>query len=147
MIKIEASGDGYLIRGKEISQKTYEYFKDDSDLLEQHVTQYEDDSVPEEISIGIHDDCATWIENNRNIIPDSANRNNTTYEVQNNFIENTDDIYKDFPDVSKFLQDIYDICRKGNYIESEDGDYGSIPSFYCSINIGDWDNSYVLIQK
>jgi hypothetical protein len=35
----------------------------------------------------------------------------------------------------------------GNYIESEDGDYGSIPSFYCSINIGDWDNSYVLIQK
>jgi hypothetical protein len=55
--------------------------------------------------------------------------------------------YKDFPDVSKFLQDIYDICRKGNYIESEDGDYGSIPSFYCSINIGDWDNSYVLIQK
>ena len=57
MIKIEASGDGYLIRGKEISQKTYEHFKDDSDLLEQHVTQYEDDSVPEEISIGIHDDC------------------------------------------------------------------------------------------
>ena len=57
MIKIEASGDGYLIRGKEISQKTYEHFKDDNDLLEQHVTQYEDDSVPEEISIGIHDDC------------------------------------------------------------------------------------------
>jgi hypothetical protein len=57
MIKIEASGDGYLIRGKEISQKTYEHFKDDSDLLEQHVTQYEDDTIPEEISIGIHDDC------------------------------------------------------------------------------------------
>ena len=57
MIKIEASGDGYLIRGKEISQKIYEHFKDDNDLLEHHVTQYEDDSIPEEISIGIHDDC------------------------------------------------------------------------------------------
>ena len=55
MIKIEASGDGYLIRGKEISKQTYEHFKDDGDLLEQHVTQYEDDSVPEEISIGIHE--------------------------------------------------------------------------------------------
>jgi len=57
MIKIEASGDGYLIRGKEISQKIYEHFKDDNDLLEHHVTQYEDGSIPEEISIGIYDDC------------------------------------------------------------------------------------------
>ena len=57
MIKIEASGDGYLIRGKEISKKTYEHFKDDGDLLEQHVTQYEDETIPDEISIGIYDDC------------------------------------------------------------------------------------------
>ena len=57
MIKIEATGNGYFVRGKEISQKTYEYFKDDSDLLSEHVNQYEDESEPEEISIGIYDDC------------------------------------------------------------------------------------------
>ena len=57
MIKFEVEGNGYFIRGKEISQKSYDYFKDDGALLEEHVTQYDDESVPEEARIGIYEDC------------------------------------------------------------------------------------------
>ena len=57
MIKFEVEGKGYFIRGKEISQKSYDYFKDDNALLDEHVTQYDDESVPEEVHIGIYEDC------------------------------------------------------------------------------------------
>lgn len=31
--------------------------------------------------IGTHDDCATWIENNRKLSPDPDNKNNIRYEI------------------------------------------------------------------
>ena len=40
--------------------------------------------------VGTHDDCATWIENNRNLTPDPDNKNTITYEVLNHSSENSD---------------------------------------------------------
>ena len=74
MIKFEVEGKGYLIRGKEISQKSYDYFKDDNALLEEHVTQYDDESVPEEVRIGIYEDCD-------NMTVYGAELNNSSLEV------------------------------------------------------------------
>jgi len=67
------------------------------------------------------------------------------YESVNHFYIN--DHYKDHPEVSDILIKIYTIMRAGNYIESEDGDYGSIPSFYTHLNIGRWDKPYTVISK
>ena len=74
MIKFEVEGNGYFIRGKEISQKSYDYFKDDGALLEEHVTQYDDESVPEEARIGIYEDCD-------NMSVNGAELNNSSLEV------------------------------------------------------------------
>ena len=38
MIKFEVIGDGYLLRGSPIDKKTYEYFKDNYEALEAHVS-------------------------------------------------------------------------------------------------------------
>lgn len=57
------------------------------------------------------------------------------------------DNYKDKPEVAKVLQEIVDIMRGGNYIVSEDGDYGSIPKFYTNLSIGKWDKPFVFKAK
>jgi hypothetical protein len=44
----------------------------------------------------------------------------------------------------KILKRMKEIVSRGNYIVSEDGDYGSIPNFYYHINIGKWDIPYKL---
>jgi len=54
--------------------------------------------------------------------------------------------YEDTPEVRDILQKIYKIMNKGNYTVCEDGDYGSIPSFYCDIEIGDWNKPYKVIK-
>ncbi len=58
-----------------------------------------------------------------------------------------DSNYKDLPETKRVLNIINDIAGNGNYIESVDGDYGSIPSFYVHINIGKWDREYVINTK
>ena len=55
MIKIEANGNGYFFRGKEISQKTYEFYKDDSELLYEEVSNDSSEN-PEEHKIGLYDE-------------------------------------------------------------------------------------------
>jgi len=62
------------------------------------------------------------------------------YEQVNHFY--IKDHYKDFPEIMKFLQKIYEIMNEGNYTEVVDGDYGAIPSFYCRITVGSWDKPY-----
>jgi len=64
MIKFEVKGDGYLLRGSPIDKKTYEYFKDNYEALEAHVSHDSDEiredfggKVPEEVAIGLYDDC------------------------------------------------------------------------------------------
>jgi len=47
----------------------------------------------------------------------------------------------------ELLEGIYAIINDGNYTASEDGDYGSIPSFYTRIEIGKWDKSYEVVSK
>ena len=57
------------------------------------------------------------------------------------------DHYEDRPEIQKFLLDLYAIMNKNNGEEVYDGDYGSVPNFYVSISIGDWENSYKVIKK
>lgn len=42
--------------------------------------------------IGTHDDCDTWIENNRNLNPDPDNKNNITYEILHSVEQQADSI-------------------------------------------------------
>jgi hypothetical protein len=51
--------------------------------------------------------------------------------------------YEDQPEVRDALLKIYSIANRGNYTVVEDSDYGSIPSFYCDINIGKWDKPFI----
>ena len=53
--------------------------------------------------------------------------------------------YENTPEVRDVLLKIYKIMNKGNHEESYDGDYGSIPSFYCRIEIGDCMKPYKII--
>ena len=55
---VHIEGSGYEVRGTEISQKIYEYFKDDDEKLREHVSMYNDESVPKDVYIGIYDECA-----------------------------------------------------------------------------------------
>ena len=55
--------------------------------------------------------------------------------------------YKDFPEIVECLEKILNIMLKGNEIVSEDSDYGSIPNFYVSLRIGEWDKKFVFKEK
>jgi len=70
------------------------------------------------------------------LIPDSSDG----YEQINQFY--IKEHYKDLPKTSEFLSCLYEIANSSNCIESVDGDYGNIPSFYTHISIGDWDKPY-----
>jgi hypothetical protein len=54
------------------------------------------------------------------------------------------DHYKNSPQVRDVLLQIYKIISEGKKTISEDGDYGSIPNFYCNIAIGKWDKPFVV---
>jgi len=54
--------------------------------------------------------------------------------------------YENFPEVRDVLQRIYEIANEGNLTISEDGDYGSIPAFYVSMSVGDWEKPYTVIN-
>ena len=51
--------------------------------------------------------------------------------------------YEDKPEVKHVLNTISDICKADQREVVYDGDYGSIPNFYVSISIGDWERPYV----
>lgn len=44
----------------------------------------------------------------------------------------------------EILNKIYEIMNKGNGMECMDSDYGAVPDFYISLNIGEWDRPYTL---
>ena len=75
------------------------------------------------------------------LLPESEDK----YEQVNRFY--IDSHYKELPETKKVLNTILEVANEGNYIESEDGDYGSIPSFYTRINIGSWDRPYEVKVK
>jgi len=51
------------------------------------------------------------------------------------------------PKLAKILQKIYEIANKTNYIVTIDSDYGSIPNYYISISIGQWDKKFKYTGK
>jgi len=57
-----------------------------------------------------------------------------------------EDHYAEKPEVLDVLLTIQSILSDGNYIESTDGDYGNIPKYYTSLNIGSWDKGYEIIK-
>ena len=50
--------------------------------------------------------------------------------------------YKDSPETVKVLKTIYDIISKEQKESYYDVDYGSVPNYYISMNIGQWDKPY-----
>lgn len=54
------------------------------------------------------------------------------------------DHYKNQPEICNFLLKIVDIIGREQRELVYDGDYGSVPTYYYSISIGNWDREYVL---
>jgi len=65
------------------------------------------------------------------------------YESVNHFY--IKDNYKDFPEIEYVLSRIYEIMSRGNCVESYDGDYGSIPSYYTHLKVGGFDRPYKIV--
>lgn len=55
--------------------------------------------------------------------------------------------YKNNVEVMEALQKITDIMIKGEEVISQDSDYGAIPNFYVSLQIGEWDKPFVYKPK
>ena len=53
-----------------------------------------------------------------------------------------DDNYKSDPEALRVLSTIRDICQSDQSQLVYDGDYGSVPTFYISMEIGKWDRPY-----
>jgi hypothetical protein len=53
-----------------------------------------------------------------------------------------DEHYNDRPQVKNVLKTIHRIIAHDQKELVYDGDYGSVPTFYIGINIGDWDRPY-----
>ena len=47
-----------------------------------------------------------------------------------------------FEENVSFLDRVYAIANEGNYIVTNDSDYGNIPKFYVGIEIGKWDKPH-----
>lgn len=61
-----------------------------------------------------------------------------TFQIESRFKHN--------PEAQLALSKIYDIANKTNEIESVDGDYGNIPSFYVHMAVGEWDNPFKYVN-
>lgn len=57
-----------------------------------------------------------------------------------------DSFYEDEPKKRDFLETVASLMAQERYIESEDGDYGSIPSYYVHLSIGKWDKPYKVVS-
>ncbi|UII80026.1 LPD29 domain-containing protein [Flagellimonas sp. CMM7] len=56
------------------------------------------------------------------------------------------DHYADRPEIAKVLQTVYQIASSEQRELVYDGDYGSVPNYYVSINIGQWNRPFKQIQ-
>lgn len=68
-----------------------------------------------------------------------------THESVNQYY--LEDHYKDTPQIRDTLFAIHKIMDNGNKIISEDGDYGSIPKFYTTLRIGDYDKPFKIVER
>lgn len=57
------------------------------------------------------------------------------------------DNYKEHPEVRDILLKVHQIMNDGNKIISEDGDYGSIPKFYTTLKVGDYDKPFKVVER
>jgi hypothetical protein len=64
----------------------------------------------------------------------------TTYQQVNTFY--IKEHYADRPEILNILQGVYAIAAEGKTTLTEDSDYGTVPTFYVNLNIGDWNKSY-----
>ena len=58
-----------------------------------------------------------------------------------------DDHYESDPEALRVLTTIRDILQEDQAEEVYDGDYGSVPTFYIGISIGQWDRPYECTSK
>jgi hypothetical protein len=52
--------------------------------------------------------------------------------------------YKNNPIAKNFLCLLRDFAKKDQRVLVEDGDYGTVPTYYISLRIGEWDKPYKL---
>jgi len=52
--------------------------------------------------------------------------------------------YADMPQAQELLQGIADIALRNNREVSHDGDYGSIPNYYVTMTVGEWDKPFTV---
>jgi len=50
--------------------------------------------------------------------------------------------YQDTPEIMNVLCGVRDIIKDGQKELVYDGDYGSVPNFYISFNVGEWNKNY-----
>lgn len=72
-----------------------------------------------------------------------TNKEGRTCESVNHFYIN--EHYSEHPEIKKILLRIYEIINSKNYTVVEDSDYGNVPSFYTTIEIGQWDRPYLTV--
>lgn len=72
-----------------------------------------------------------------------TNNENGYEQVNHHWI---DEHYNDRPQVKDVLKGIYQIISVGQKELVYDMDYGSVPTFYIGISIGDWDRPYKVIN-
>lgn len=66
--------------------------------------------------------------------------------VKNYFTVNHFWYFEQFDGIAlECLTEIINILNEKNGVEWEDGDYGTVPHYYLSVNIGRWDKPYLLI--
>lgn len=67
-----------------------------------------------------------------------------TYEQVNEYYIN--EHYNEQPEIKEVLLKIHSIANEGNRTITEDGDYGSIPKFYCNISIGEFEKPFKVTE-
>lgn len=68
-----------------------------------------------------------------------------SYKQVNHFY--IDDHYESDPEALRVLTTIRDILQEDQTEEVYDGDYGSVPTFYIGMSIGQWDRPYECTLK
>lgn len=53
-------------------------------------------------------------------------------------------VLQEHPELAEILTEIEKIANVDNGVESEDGDYGTIPNYYVNVEIGRYDKPYFI---
>jgi len=70
--------------------------------------------------------------------------NDNGYEQINHY--HIDDFYEENHRKRDLLKEINELMKAEQYEEVYDGDYGSVPSYYTTLKIGEWDRPFKVVN-